>query len=439
MPLDFDMDRAEEYKQKTWKLKFNVEKEKQNAGEAAAGNADVILSEFQVSFHCNLNLILVSVRLVSSQTDLVQVLRSLPSKFEHVVAAIEESKDLSDYSLNELIGSLQAHEERLNRLLKMESYEEKLLWLKKRVLRSLPSKFEHVVAAIEESKDLSDYSLNELIGSLQAHEERLNRTAKEAWTVLQGKYEGTNKVLRSLPSKFEHVVAAIEESKDLSDYSLNELIGSLQAHEERLNRLLKMESYEEKTLMAKEKVAAIEESKDLSDYSLNELIGSLQAHEERLNRLLKMESYEEKTLMAKEKVAAIEESKDLSDYSLNELIGSLQAHEERLNRLLKMESYEEKTLMAKEKGAIEESKDLSDYSLNELIGSLQAHEERLNRLLKMESYEEKTLMAKEKGKNSSSQSCSICKRTNHTTDVCYFKDKKPLQFYHCKKFGHIEK
>ncbi|XP_073121219.1 uncharacterized protein [Henckelia pumila] len=48
---------------------------------------------------------------ISDQTIVEKVLRSLTPKFDHVVAAIEESKDLSTYSFDELMGSLQSHEE----------------------------------------------------------------------------------------------------------------------------------------------------------------------------------------------------------------------------------------------------------------------------------------------------------------------------------------
>jgi hypothetical protein len=43
------------------------------------------------------------------------------------------------------------------------------------------------------------------------------------------------KVLRSLPKKFEMVITSILESKDLSHFSTDELIGSLLTHETRLH------------------------------------------------------------------------------------------------------------------------------------------------------------------------------------------------------------
>jgi gag-polypeptide of LTR copia-type len=44
------------------------------------------------------------------------------------------------------------------------------------VLRSLTPKFDHVVAAIEESKNLDVYSFDELMGSLQTYESRMSKT-----------------------------------------------------------------------------------------------------------------------------------------------------------------------------------------------------------------------------------------------------------------------
>ncbi|XP_020687907.1 uncharacterized protein LOC110103503, partial [Dendrobium catenatum] len=74
-------------------------------------------------------------------------------------------------------------------------------------------------------------------------------TSKKAWDILEKEFQGSirvktqisdekvvSKVLRSLPTNFEHVVAAIEESKDLVGYSFDEMMSSLMSHEERINR-----------------------------------------------------------------------------------------------------------------------------------------------------------------------------------------------------------
>lgn len=49
------------------------------------------------------------------------------------------------------------------------------------------------------------------------------------------------KILRCMPAKYEQVVAAIEESKDLLELSLDELMGSLEAHEEKMSRFIEQD------------------------------------------------------------------------------------------------------------------------------------------------------------------------------------------------------
>ncbi|KAJ8769958.1 hypothetical protein K2173_009040 [Erythroxylum novogranatense] len=65
---------------------------------------------------------------ISEKTIVAKVLRILTPNFEHIVAAIEEAHNLSNYSFDELMSSLQAHEDRLLR--SHEKNEEKAFQLK---------------------------------------------------------------------------------------------------------------------------------------------------------------------------------------------------------------------------------------------------------------------------------------------------------------------
>ena len=104
--------------------------------------------------------------------------------------------------------------------------------------------------------------------------------AKEAWTILETTYEGTKKVkdmkLQMLTTKFEKLKMGDDESFDSFYGKLNEIViaklnlGEKIEDAKVVRKILKslLESFQAK-------VIAIEESKDLDEIKIQELIGSL--------------------------------------------------------------------------------------------------------------------------------------------------------------------
>lgn len=89
-------------------------------------------------------------------------------------------------------------------------------------LQTLRCEFENI--KMRDSESVEDY-YNRVI--LLLNQLRLNGEIIEDRRVVE-------KILRSLTRKFEYIVVAIEESKDLSTLSLESLLGTLQSHELRM-------------------------------------------------------------------------------------------------------------------------------------------------------------------------------------------------------------
>ena len=125
--------------------------------------------------------------------------------------------------------------------------------------------------------------------------------AKEAWETLETTYEGTKKVkdtkLQMLTTRFKELKMSEDESFDSFYSKLNEVVV------EKFNLGEKTEDFKilRKILRSlpesfRAKVTAIEESKDLNDIKVQELVGSLQTYELPLPNQRKSKSLALKTV-----------------------------------------------------------------------------------------------------------------------------------------------
>ena len=105
--------------------------------------------------------------------------------------------------------------------------------------------------------------------------------AKEAWEILETTYEGTKKVkdtkLQTLTTKFKELKMSEDESFDSFYNKLNEVvIGKFNLGEKMEDLKVVRKILQSLPERFQAKVTAIEESKDLDEIKIQELIGSLQ-------------------------------------------------------------------------------------------------------------------------------------------------------------------
>lgn len=107
-----------------------------------------------------------------------------------------------------------------------------------KILRSMGAKYNHVVTTIEKSRDITNLTLDDIKSNERVQDyvtrfnELVNQMTALGETILEAMVVG--KVLRSMGTKYNHVVTAIEESRDITYLTLDDITGSFQAHESRL-------------------------------------------------------------------------------------------------------------------------------------------------------------------------------------------------------------
>ena len=137
------------------------------------------------------------------------------------------------------------------------------------------------------------------------------KTAKEPWTILQTTYEGTKAVkdskLQSLTTSFEEIKMGEDKSFDEFYAQLNDIVNFAFNLGETIPKpkiVRKVLKYLPERFHAK--ITTIEESKDIDQIPLTELIGNLQTYELGLSRIRK--SSKSKSMALKAKSSDIDES-----------------------------------------------------------------------------------------------------------------------------------
>ena len=128
--------------------------------------------------------------------------------------------------------------------------------------------------------------------------------AKEAWEILETTYEGTKKVkdtkLQMLTTRFEELKMSEDESFDSFYSKLNGVIVSkFNLGEKMEDSKIVRKIHRSLPESFRAKVTAIEESKDLDDIKVQELVGSLQTYEMSLPNQQKSKSLALKTINEK--------------------------------------------------------------------------------------------------------------------------------------------
>ena len=148
-------------------------------------------------------------------------------------------------------------------------------------------------------------------------------TAKEAWTILRTTYEGTKAVkdskLQKLTTSFEEIKIEEDESFDEFYANLKDIVNStLNQGKTILEPKIVRKVLKSLLKRFHAKIIAIEESKDIDQIPLTELVGNLQANELGLFRIGK--SSKSKSMALKAKISDTDESSDDEDSKMKSYI-----------------------------------------------------------------------------------------------------------------------